>query len=60
MGVLLMRWTLVVSKGECSDDDEKDVRQQQNPGALGLILPLVGVRKYQKMIIDFIGMNLIV
>jgi hypothetical protein len=40
MGMLLMRWSLVVSKGECSDDDEKDVRQQQNPGAPGLFLPL--------------------
>jgi hypothetical protein len=39
MGNFLMRWSLVVSKGECSDDDEKDVRQQQNPGAPGLYLP---------------------
>jgi hypothetical protein len=39
MGMLLMRWSLVVSTGECPDDDEKDAQQQQNPGAPGLFLP---------------------
>jgi hypothetical protein len=50
---LLMRWSLIVvlSKGGCSYDDEKDVRLQQNLGAKdvrlqqnlgapGLFLPL--------------------
>jgi hypothetical protein len=37
MGMLLMRWSFVVFKDECSCDYEKDVRLQQN--APGLFLP---------------------
>jgi hypothetical protein len=40
MGMLLMCWSLVVSKDECSCYDEKDVQLQQNPGMPGLFLPL--------------------
>jgi hypothetical protein len=39
MGMLLMWWSLVVSKDKCSCYDEKDIPMQQNPGVPGLFLP---------------------